>query len=66
MSHAAFIASYIVSRYFFGFAVEEGQREATFFTVNKHWAPLVFRGRTPSVSVVSSLFLLSRAERSCQ
>ena len=60
MTEAAFIGRQGVSRYFFVFEIDQGQRETALLTVNKHWAPLVFHGRTPIVSVVSCLILLSR------
>jgi hypothetical protein len=37
-----------------------GQLATALLTINKHWAPLVFHGRTPFVSVVSYLILFSR------
>jgi hypothetical protein len=55
MTEAAFIGRSVVSRYFFGFAIDLGQLTTTLLTINKHWAPVVFHGRTPIVSVVSYL-----------
>jgi hypothetical protein len=55
MAPAAFIGRHLVYRYPFDLAIDEDQRETAFFTVNKHWAPLVFHGRTPTVLVVSYL-----------
>jgi hypothetical protein len=55
MAPAAFVGRHLVYRYPFDLALDEDQREAAFFTVNKHWAPLVFHGCTPTVLVVSYL-----------
>jgi hypothetical protein len=55
MAPAAFIGRHLVSRYLFDLVLDEDQRKTAFFTVNKHWAPLVFHGRTPTVLVVSYL-----------
>jgi hypothetical protein len=55
MAPAAFIGRYLVYRYLFDLPLNEDQRETAFFTVNKHWAPLVFHGCTPTVLVVSSI-----------
>jgi hypothetical protein len=60
MAPAAFVGRHLVYRYFFNLPLDEDQRETAFFTVNKHWAPLVFHGRTPTVLVVSYLdFIVS-------
>ena len=55
MTQTAFVGDEVVSRYLFGFAVDLGQRQTTFFTVNKHWARVVFHDCTPDfvVSYVS-------------
>jgi hypothetical protein len=53
MTPAAFIGRHVVYRYLFDLALDVDQRETAFFTVNKHWAPLVFHDRTPIVLVVS-------------
>lgn len=47
MTQTAFVGDEVVSRYLFGFAVDLGQRQTTFFTVNKHWARVVFHDCTP-------------------
>ena len=52
MTKAAFIGRQGVSRYFFVFEIDQGKRAIACFTVNKHWAPLIFfHGRTPIVSL---------------
>jgi hypothetical protein len=55
MAPAAFIGRHLVYRYLFDLPLDKDQRETAFFTVNKHWAPLVFHGCTPTVLVVSHL-----------
>jgi hypothetical protein len=60
MSQAALISPQVISRYFSRLAIYQDNRETAFFTVNKHWAPLVVHGRTPIVLVVSYLdFIVS-------
>jgi hypothetical protein len=44
MSQAALIGRSVVSRYLFGFAVDQDQRQVALFTVNKHWAFPVIHG----------------------
>jgi hypothetical protein len=41
-----------VTHYQFGIEIDFGQLPTTLFTVNKHWAPHWFHGRTPIVLVV--------------
>src|SRR5262245_41499913 len=53
MAPAAFIGGHLVDRYLADLPFDEDQREAAFFTVNKHRALLVFHGRTPTVLVAS-------------
>jgi hypothetical protein len=55
MSEAAFIGHNLIYRYLLDFAFKQRQWETAFFTINKHWAPLIFHGRTPIVLVVSYL-----------
>jgi hypothetical protein len=55
MAPAAFIGRHLVYRYLFDRPLDEDQWETAFLTVNKHWAPLVFHGCTPTVLVVSYL-----------
>jgi hypothetical protein len=45
----ACIHGYLVWCSFFAFAVEEGKRQAAFFTTNKHSAPVLFHSGTPRV-----------------
>ena len=48
--------------YLFAFEVDQVQGAPTLFSVNKHWALLVFHGRTPIVSVVGvSMFRFLRS-----
>ena len=50
MTQTAFVGDEVVSRYLFGFSVDLGQRQTTFFTVSKHWARVVFHDSTPDFS----------------